>query len=106
MNDNVIASKEHLEDKKKYTKEYIDRVCKYMEKNDDLAAEFVSLLPKNVILDEYIKVKGYSIQWLGARTLLSRSAIYIVLSRLREEDLKIDDVVKEEFAYFQKNIVK
>lgn len=106
MKDNVIEIRKHLEDKKKYTKEYIDRVCEYMDRHDDLAAEFVSLLPKNVILDDYIKVKGYSLQWLGARTLLSRSAIYVVLARLREEDLKMDDIVKEEFAYFEKNNTK
>ena len=107
MEDNIIAIRKHLEDKNKYTKEYIDRVCDYMERHEDLAAEFVSLLPKNVILDDYIKVRGYSIQWLGAKTLLSRSAIYVVLARLREEEgSKMDDIVKEEFAFFEKSIAK
>lgn len=94
--------KNHLVEKNTYSDIYINRVMSYLEKNDDLAEEFHELLPKNTILDSYIEVKGVSLRLLGATTLLSRSAIYIVLSRLKEEDMPVGLIIEEELENLQK----
>lgn len=99
MHSNVIEITEHLKDKHKYSPEYISRVARYMEKNPDLAEEFARTIPKNVIRDHYIEVKGCSLRVLGATTLLSRSSIYVVLSRLREEDTPLEQLIEEELAH-------
>jgi hypothetical protein len=93
----------HLLEKQAYSRAYIDRVIGYLKKNEDLAHEFYIALPKNTILDTYIDVKGVSLRTLGARTMLSRSAIYIVLSRLREEDKDVSEIIEEELAYLHAN---
>lgn len=91
----------HLRAKKVYKDEYIDRVEEFMKRNPDLASEFASCIPKNTILDHYIEVKGYSLKRLGATTMLSRSAIYVSLARMREEDADPEVILKEEEAYFR-----
>jgi len=99
---NVAEIVTHLQQKKVYSKEYIDRIKSYMLKYEDLADEFSALLPPNTILDHYVNVKGYSIKRLGATTMLSRSAIYLVLSRLKEEDTPPEKIIEEELEYFSK----
>jgi hypothetical protein len=94
----------HLVEKGTYSDIYIQRVMSYLNKNPDLAEEFCNSLPKGILLNEYIKVRGYDIRRLGATTLLSRSAIYVVLSRLREETKDAEDIIEEELVTFNKNI--
>lgn len=95
----VNGIRKHLQDKHRYTEVYIDRVCGYMEANPDLADEFYRSLPKNTILDHFIEVNGISLRTLGATTLLSRSAIYTVLARLRSGDGPAENIIAEELQH-------
>lgn len=94
----VKAIERHLNNKGKYRRSYIDRVCLYMDRNPDLAHEFKENLPKNHIPDEYITVRGVTAKELGIATMLSRSAIYVVLARLREEKTAKAKIINEELA--------
>ena len=103
MSTAVEAIRKHLEDKGVYTKEYIDRVEAYMLKHPDLAEEFAYSLPKNTFPDHYIVVKDMTARYLGSTTMLSKSAIYVVLSRLAEDEGEVSTIINEELEYFQKN---
>ena len=93
---NVKKVRKHLENKGTYRRSYIALVCNNLEKHPDLAEEFARCLPKNYIADHYIEVRGESLKTLGISTMLSRSAIYVVLCRLRDEKLSVKKIVQEE----------
>lgn len=97
----VEEIRQHLIEKGKYNDAYIGRVVSYMEKEPDLAQEFASSIPKNAFPDTYITVRGTTAKYLGARTLLSRSAIYVALARMREEGRGRDPVVEEELVHLR-----
>ena len=107
MKTDVQLIERHLNNKGKYRKSYISRVCSYMEKNSDLAEEFRRSLPKDVLLDKHIEIRGTSAKELGATTLLSRSAIYIVLARLREEpSVSKKKIINEELDALERGTYK